>query len=50
MSKGYVKDSNGKYRLVRQNEVITVQEPETQPLSLEVRVKRLEGLVIGDQK
>ena len=50
MSKGYVKDSNGKYRLVDKREVLTVQEPETQPLSLEERVKRLEGLVIGSQK
>ena len=53
MSKGYVKDSNGKYRLVDKREVLTVQEPETQPLSLEevdARLKRLEGLVIGAQK
>ena len=45
--KGYVKDSNGKYRLVDKREV---QEPETQPLSLEERLKRLEGLVIGAHK
>ena len=50
MSKGYVKDANGKYRLVDKREVLIVQEPETQPLSLEERVKRLEGLVIGAQK
>ena len=35
MNKGYIKDPNGKYRLVDKNEVLTVQEPETQPLSLE---------------
>ena len=34
MSKGYVKVSIGKYRLVDKREVLTVQEPETQPLSL----------------
>ena len=28
MSKGYVKDSNGKYRLVDRREVLTIQEPE----------------------
>ena len=50
MSKGYVNDSNGKYRLVDKREVLPVQEPETQPLSLEERVKRLEDLVTGIQK
>ncbi len=49
MSKGYLKDPNGKYRLVDKREVLTVREPETQSLSLEERVKRLEGLVIGPQ-
>ena len=44
MSKGYVKDSIGKYRLVDKREVLTVQEPETQPLSLEnvnVRLQKI---------
>jgi hypothetical protein len=48
--KGYVKDSNGKYRLVDKNEVLIVQESETQPLTLEERVKRLEGILMGPQK
>ena len=50
MSKGYVKDPNGKYRLVDKNEVLTVQEPETQPLSLEERLVRLERIVLDPRK
>ena len=53
MSKGYVKDANGKYKLVDKREVLTVQEPETQPISLEeidARLKRLESIVIDPRK
>ena len=50
MSKGYVKDSNGKYRLVDKREVLTVQETETQPLSLEERLVRLERIVLDPRK
>ena len=53
MNKGYIKDPNGKYRLVDKNEVLTVQEPETQPLSLEeidARLKRLESIIIDPRK
>ena len=53
MSKGYVKDANGKYRLVDKREVLTVQEPETRPLSLkeiDARLKRLESIVIDPRK
>ena len=43
MSKGYVKDTNGKYRLVDK------QEPQERQLTLEeidARLKRLESLVL----
>ena len=53
MSKGYVKDANGKYRLVDKREVLTVQEPETRRLSLkeiDARLKRLESIVIDPRK
>ena len=51
MSKGYVKDLNGKYRLVdkTQQPIVTVN----QQLSLEelnARLKRVELIVIGSQK
>jgi hypothetical protein len=44
MSKMYVKDPNGKYRLV---------DTERQPLTLEaldIRLRRVESIVIGPQK
>jgi hypothetical protein len=47
MSKMYVKDPNGKYRLVDK------QEPQTQQLSLEAldaRLKRVEAMFTGPQK
>ena len=53
MSKGYIKDPNGKYRLVDKNEVLAVQEPETQPLTLEdldSRLRKVESMLIGAQK
>ena len=53
MSKGYIKDSNGKYRLVDKSEVLTVQEPETQPLNLEeldARLRKVESMLAGPQK
>jgi len=49
MSKGYVKDSNGKYRLTDKQEPI-IMVNEQGPLSLEERVKRLEDLIIRAQK
>ena len=54
--KSYVKDSNGKYRLVDRNQeptIVMVNQQQTRLLSLEeldARLKRLEGLVIGAQK
>ena len=55
MSKGYVKDSNGKYKLVdkKQEPIVMVNQQLIGPLTLEeldVRLKRVEGLVIGAQK
>ena len=55
MSKGYVKDSNGKYRLVDKNQepVVMVNQQLVGPPTLEdsdARLKRVEGLVIGAQK
>ena len=50
MSKGYVKDSIGKYRLVDKREVLTVQEPETLPLSIEERLVRIERIVLDPRK
>jgi hypothetical protein len=51
MSKMYVKDPNGKYRLVDKEK----QEPQaqTRPLTLEAldaRLKRVESMLIGPQK
>jgi hypothetical protein len=48
----YVKDPNGKYRLV-DKEIQTRTKVETRPLSLEeidARLKRLESIVIGPRK
>jgi hypothetical protein len=51
MSKGYVKDSKGKYRLVDKQEepiVIDNQGPETQPLTLENvngRLQKIESIL-----
>jgi hypothetical protein len=42
--KGYIKDPNGKYRLVDKNEVLIVQEPETQKLTLEEIEARLRNV------
>ena len=54
MTKGYVKDSNGKYKLTEKQEpIVKVNQQLIGPLTLEeldVRLKRLEGLVIGAQK
>jgi hypothetical protein len=50
MSKCYVKDSNGKYRLTDKQEPPIIVVNEQGPLSLEERVKRLEDLVIRAQK
>jgi len=54
MSKGYVKDSNGKYRLTdKQEPMVMVNQQQSGPLSLEelnARLKRLELIVIGPQK
>ena len=53
MTKSYVKDPNGKYRLIDKNEVLIVQEPETQPLSLEeldARLRKVESMLAGPQK
>ena len=46
MSKGYIKDPNGKYRLVDKSEVLTIQEPETQQLTLkdlDARLRKVES-------
>jgi proteasome assembly chaperone (PAC2) family protein len=48
MTKSYVKDPNGKYKLVDRD-----QKVETKQLSLEeldARLKRVESIVIGPQK
>ena len=54
MTKGYVKDSNGKYRLTdKQEAIVVVNQQQLGPLTLEeidARLKRVEGLVIGAQK
>ena len=53
MSKGYVKDHNGKYRLVDRNQETVVMVNEQRPPSLEeldARLKRLDLIVIGPQK
>jgi hypothetical protein len=47
MSKMYVRDPNGKYRLVDK------QEPQKEPLTLEAldaRLKRVESILIGPPK
>ncbi len=51
MSKGYVKDPNGKYKLVDKDKTAETQSEEVQskPLTLEeieARLKRLESIVI----
>jgi hypothetical protein len=52
MSKGYVKDANGKYRLTEKQEPpnVVVNEQGPLSLSLEERVKRLEDLITRAQK
>ena len=57
MVKGYVKDPNGKYRLVEKNEnqerVAMVNQQQSRLLSLEeidARLKRVESIVISPQK
>lgn len=55
MSKMYVKDSNGKYRLVDrdQKEQTTIDQNKSKVLSLEeidARLKRLEQIVIDPRK
>lgn len=51
MSKGYVKDSNGKYRLVdKTQEPIVMVNQQLSLEELDARLKLLEGLVIGAQK
>jgi hypothetical protein len=53
MSKGYVKDSNGKYRLVDIETQRGTKKVETRQLSLEeieARLKRLESIVIDPRK
>ena len=52
--KGYVKDTNGKYKLTEKQEpIVMVNQQLIGPLTLEeldARLKRVEGLVIGAQK
>jgi hypothetical protein len=51
MSKGYVKDHNGKYRLVDKNqEPIVVINQQLSLEELDARLKRLELIVIGPRK
>jgi len=57
MSKGYVKDKNGKYRLVekddngKQEPIVLVNQKQLLTFEvLEARIKRLEGMLIGTQK
>jgi hypothetical protein len=55
MSKGYVKDSNGKYRLVDkdQDPIVVINQQQSGPLCLEeldVRLKRLESIVLDPRK
>jgi hypothetical protein len=53
MTKSYVKDPNGKYRLVDKETQTGTKKVETKALSLEeldARLKRVERIVIGPQK
>ena len=55
MTKCYVKDTNGKYKLVDKNQepIVMVNQQLKGPLSLEeldVRLKRLELILAGPQK
>ena len=50
MSKMYVKDTNGKYRLVDKDKQEPQKPAQTQPLTLEVvdaRLKRLEEILLA---
>ena len=55
MSKGYVKDPSGKYRLIDKNQepMVMINQQQSRLLNLEeldARLKRLELIVIGPQK
>jgi hypothetical protein len=55
MTKSYVKDSNGKYRLVDKNQepIVVINQQQSGPLSLEefdARLKRLESIVMDPRK
>ena len=54
MTKCYVKDTNGKYRLTdKQEPIVAVNQQQIGPPTLEeidARLKRVESIVIGPQK
>ena len=54
MTKSYVKDSNGKYRLVdKQEPIVVVNQQLIGPLTLEeidARLRKVESMLAGPQK
>ena len=55
MSKGYVKDLNGKYKLVQKNEnqepIVAINQQRLLSLEeIDARLKRLESIVIDPRK